>query len=137
MADENDTQQRLKTLEAEVAALRKEQELRKTFQRIELTIEQAQQGMEASARASTISTLCTVICASCLSSFAPNVANLTDHDSELAQAFATIYEKGVEALGQEQYTQLLAEVSKEVNVVSAIPQAIARATVSRDTGKPS
>jgi hypothetical protein len=105
MASEMSAEARIAFLEAEVARLRKAEDLRRKIHQIELTVEKVREkdpsAVTAARKSVCLSSACTSVCFSSVSSIRVNVADMATHDPELAEVFGILQEKATQVLGAE------------------------------------
>ena len=108
---------RIAELEAEIAHLRRSQDLQEGMRNLNLTVEKVRgRGGEASLAASTWSTACCIATVSSASSYC--VAEDVDAtDPELAEAFVILHRRAVEVMGEDGTVEALIDQAKHHEVV--------------------
>lgn len=117
MAPEMSPESRIAALEAEVARLRKTEEVREGTRQLSLTVQKARKA-SGDVSASTLSSACTSVCFSSVSTIDVNVnEGIVAEDPELASAFSILHKRAVEVLGEQGAVDAVIEESKKHTVI--------------------
>ena len=122
MASENSAESRIAELEAEIAQLRRNEEVRNGMRSLNLTVEKARDRMGGGLglAASTWSSFCCVATVSSASSYCV-VQDIETTDPQLAEAFVTLHRRAIEVMGEDGTIDALIEQANKHEVVRVTP----------------
>jgi hypothetical protein len=121
MTAENSTEARIAELEAEIAQLRRSEDLRTGMRSLNLTVEKANEKMGAvHAAASTWSTACCIATFSSASTWCV-AQGIENSDPELAEAFVLLHRRAVEVMGEDGTVDALIEQGANREVIRVTP----------------